>query len=52
MRSKSKKPDTLLAHVGCNPAKNFGVVNPTVYHVSTIIHQTVADLEKAQKYRR
>lgn len=49
MRSKSKKTDTLLAHVGRNPAKNFGVVNPPVYRASTIIHQTVADLEKAQK---
>ena len=51
MKSKSKKPDTLLAHAGRDPAGNFGVVNPPVYHASTIIHQTVADLEKAQKNR-
>ncbi|HZL59382.1 MAG TPA: cystathionine beta-lyase [Stellaceae bacterium] len=51
MRSKSKKPDTLLAHAGRDPAANFGVVNPPVYHASTIIHQTVADLEQAQKNR-
>ena len=51
MKSKSKKPDTLLAHAGRDPARNFGVVNPPVYHASTIIHQTVADLEKAQKNR-
>ena len=49
MKSKSKKPDTLLAHAGRDPAHNFGVVNPPVYHASTIIHQTVAELEKAQK---
>ena len=51
MKSKSKKPDTLLAHAGRDPAGNFGVVNPPVYHASTIIHQTVAELEKAQKNR-
>lgn len=51
MKSKSKKPDTLLAQAGRDPAANFGVVNPPVYHASTIIHQTVADLEKAQKNR-
>ncbi len=51
MKSKSKKPDTLLAHAGRDPAANFGVVNPPVYHASTIVHQSVADLEKAQKNR-
>ncbi|HYL47790.1 MAG TPA: PLP-dependent transferase, partial [Stellaceae bacterium] len=51
MKSKSKKPDTLLTHAGRDPAHNFGVVNPPVYHASTIIHQTVAELEKAQKNR-
>jgi len=51
MKSKSKKPDTLLAHAGRDPAGNFGVVNPPVYHASTIVHQSVADLEKAQKNR-
>jgi cystathionine beta-lyase len=51
MRSKSKKPDTLLTHAGRSPEDNFGVVNPPVYHASTIIHRTVADLEKAQQNR-
>jgi cysteine-S-conjugate beta-lyase len=51
MRSKSKKPDTLLTHAGRSPEDNFGVVNPPVYHASTIIHRSVADLEKAQKNR-
>jgi cysteine-S-conjugate beta-lyase len=51
MKSKSKKPDTLLAHAGRDPAGNFGVVNPPVYHASTIIHRSVAELEKAQKNR-
>jgi cysteine-S-conjugate beta-lyase len=51
MRSKSKKPDTLLTHAGRSPEDNFGVVNPPVYHASTIIHATVGDLEQAQKNR-
>ncbi|HVA15741.1 MAG TPA: cystathionine beta-lyase [Stellaceae bacterium] len=51
MRSKSKKPDTLLAHAGRAPEKNFGAVNPPVYHASTILHPTVADYEAAGRNR-
>ncbi len=51
MRTKSKKPDTLLAHAGRDPEHNFGVVNPPVYHASTIIHRTVAEYEAAGKNR-
>ncbi len=51
MRSKSKKPDTLLAHAGRAPEKNFGVVNPPVYHASTILHPTVADYEASGRNR-
>ncbi|HUZ74789.1 MAG TPA: cystathionine beta-lyase [Stellaceae bacterium] len=51
MRSKSRKIDTLLAHAGRAPEANFGIVNPPVYHASTVLHQTVAALEKAQANR-
>ena len=51
MRSKSKKPDTLLAHAGRAPESNFGIVNPPVYHASTVLHPTVAALEQAQRNR-
>lgn len=51
MRSKSTKPDTLLTHTGRAPEKNHGVVNPPVYHASTIIHENVAAFEAAQKNR-
>jgi cysteine-S-conjugate beta-lyase len=51
MRSKSKKLDTLLAHAGRAPEKNFGIVNPPVYHASTVLHPTVAALEQAQRNR-
>ncbi len=51
MRSKSKKLDTLLAHAGRSPEQNFGIVNPPVYHASTVLHPTVAALEQAQRNR-
>jgi cysteine-S-conjugate beta-lyase len=51
MRSKSKKLDTLLTHAGRSPESNFGVVNPPVYHASTVLHPTVAKLEEAQRNR-
>jgi cysteine-S-conjugate beta-lyase len=51
MRTKSKKIDTLLAHAGRDPEKNFGVVNPPVYHASTILHRTVADYEASGRNR-
>jgi len=51
MRSKSKKPDTLLTHAGRSPETQHGAVNPPVYHASTILHPTVAALEAAQKNR-
>ncbi|HEX3969707.1 MAG TPA: cystathionine beta-lyase [Stellaceae bacterium] len=51
MRSKSKKPDTLLVHAGRAPEKNFGVVNPPVYHASTILFPTVAEYEASGRNR-
>ncbi len=51
MATNSKKPDTLLTHAGTNPHANFGVVNPPVYHASTILHPTVAHLEESQQRR-
>jgi cysteine-S-conjugate beta-lyase len=38
---KPKKRDTLLAHAGSDPARDFGVVNPPVYHASTVAFPTV-----------
>src|SRR5665213_127959 len=51
MKSKSTKPDTLLAHAGRHPEQNHGVVNPPVYHASTILHPSVADWEAAELRR-
>lgn len=51
MRTKSKKLDTLLAHAGRDPEKNFGVVNPPIYRASTILSPTVAAYEAAGRNR-
>jgi len=51
MKSKSRKIDTLLTHAGRDPASNFGVVNPPVYHASTILYPTVKSIEERQKTR-
>jgi cysteine-S-conjugate beta-lyase len=40
--------DTLLAHAGLDPFANHGVVNPPVYHASTILFPTLAALEEAE----
>lgn len=40
---------TLLAHVGNAPAANHGVVNPPVYHASTIIYPSLDALEHAER---
>lgn len=50
MRSKSTKPDTLLTHAGRAPESYHGAVNPPVYHASTILHKTVAELEAAREH--
>ena len=40
-------PETLLAHVGRDPFAHHGIVNPPVYHASTILYPTLAALEDA-----
>ena len=37
------KDDTLLIHAGRDPGANFGIVNPPVYHASTILFPTLAE---------
>jgi cysteine-S-conjugate beta-lyase len=45
MKTRSKKQSTLLAHAGRDPARQHGIVNPGVWHASTVIYPTVAELE-------
>src|SRR5260370_261894 len=39
------RPDTVLAVAGRDPANNFGIVNPPVYHASTILSPTMEKFE-------
>ena len=39
------RPDTILAVAGRDPDNNFGIVNPPVYHASTILSPTMAKFE-------
>ena len=41
------RDETLLSVLGRDPAANHGVVNPPVYHASTILHETAAALKEA-----
>ncbi|MCG8507797.1 MAG: cystathionine beta-lyase [Rhodospirillales bacterium] len=42
---KSARKETLLVTAGRRPEENFGIVNPPVYHASTVTFPTVAELE-------
>lgn len=43
-KGKYSKPDTILTVAGRDPEGNFGIVNPPVYHASTILFPTVEKL--------
>jgi cystathionine beta-lyase len=43
------KPETQIAHLGRTPEKNYGFVNPPVYHGSTIIFDKYSDFKKAEE---
>ena len=45
------KEDTLIVTAGRSPEDNYGIVNPPVYHASTVLFPTVAELERSQHER-
>lgn len=45
------KQDTIIINAGRDPANNHGMVNPPVYHASTITSETVAELERKRARR-
>ena len=49
--SKSKHADTRLTTSGRDPQANFGIVNPPVYHASTVTFPTVEALHDAEKHK-
>lgn len=48
----TRHKDTLLCHAGNNPEANFGIVNPPVYHASTITARTLDEYEGRSKKSR
>ena len=46
---RERKPDTQVAHLGRNPRQHLGAVNTPVYRASTILFDSVADLEAAAR---
>ena len=46
------KQDTKIVTAGRHPDDNFGIVNPPVYHASTVLHPTVKHLEETQRSAR
>ncbi|MEI6560151.1 MAG: cystathionine beta-lyase [Rhodospirillaceae bacterium] len=41
------KPDTILTHAGSSPADQHGMVNPPVYHASTVLFPSLAAMAAA-----
>jgi cystathionine beta-lyase len=41
--------DTFLVHAGADPFANHGILNPPVYHASTVVFPTLAALEEADR---
>ncbi len=48
---KKYKINTLASHSGLNPEENFGIVNPPVYHVSTILSSTMKEYKDRSNKR-
>ena len=46
---KNKKQDTKLTHAGSHPEDQFGVVNPPVYHASTVSQESMATFAKSRE---
>lgn len=46
---KNSDSDTILIHKGRDPTANHGIVNPPVYHCSTVIFPTLEALEKSDR---
>ena len=46
------KDETKIVTAGRDPEGNFGIVNPPVYHASTILHPTLDDWDAANEKRK
>ncbi len=48
--SKKHRPETVATHAGLKPWDNHGIINPPVYHASTILFKTMS--ERRNQYGR
>ena len=46
---KDARKDTILGHAGRSPRENHGIVNPPVYHCSTVLFPTLEELEASDR---
>ncbi|HYD30994.1 MAG TPA: cystathionine beta-lyase [Azospirillaceae bacterium] len=46
---KNVRPDTLAAHAGLDPMAHQGIVNPPVYHASTVLFPSLEALEESDR---
>ncbi len=46
LRGRTKGKATEVTEAGRDPFANFGIVNPPVYHASTVLYPTVAEMER------
>jgi cystathionine beta-lyase len=51
MTTTPRKIETILTHAGRDLADAAGIVNPPVYHASTVLYPTVRAIEEGQKNR-
>jgi cystathionine beta-lyase len=51
MTDKKPKQDTVLARAGNRPREHKGIINPPVYHASTVVFPTVAALQEGVRNR-
>jgi cystathionine beta-lyase len=47
--AKNYSDATIAIHAGSQPFENFGVVNPPIYHASTILFETYAEFKSASE---
>src|SRR3954463_9717178 len=48
-KSRDWRDRTKLTHAGNSPFDNHGIVNPPVYHASTVLYETVEELRMKEK---
>jgi cystathionine beta-lyase len=50
-RSRSRRPGTQVTHLGRDPKRHLGAVSTPVYRATTILFESVAELEAAEQGR-